>query len=200
MNSRWWGPCVWCFLSVLALALPADADAEEYYVADGKKIALTPSPRYHAFETKADALSDFEARIRKMPDLTIEGSGAPLLERRGIVLVKRSPGAAPGEFMKSIRALSTDPAVVSEAPVFSVGGIDQLLLNEFIVQFKKGVTQADVDGLLKRHDAEIPLQPRLQGCGPGLDAVLRRLEAGLSGSQASRRWPQSAGRGGISTS
>jgi subtilisin family serine protease len=138
---------------LLAVAAPGCVRADEYYIADGEQVELVPSERLRAFEVATEGKSDFVDRARKSPALTVVGAGAAALEKHRVVLVKIKPGEDPSSFVKDIQALALDPAVRGQVPVFAVGGIDQVLVNEFAVQFKDQVTASDIDDFLKRRGA-----------------------------------------------
>jgi subtilisin family serine protease len=124
---------------------------KDYYFVDGKKITLEPSKNYGALKIKRET-SEFEktyfkAGIDSAEFGRVESSA--VLEKRGIVLVQIKLGVGPASFMRSMQILGTQPQVEAENPVYGVSGVDHVLVNEFIVQFKEDVLTGAIEAMLR---------------------------------------------------
>jgi subtilisin family serine protease len=84
---------------------------------------------------------------------TVETS--PVLEQLGIVLIQIKEGVGAAAFSQGVESLSESQPVESETPVYAVGGVDQVLVNEFIVQFASDATDAEMEAVLGAANAEV---------------------------------------------
>ena len=147
-------------LAPLALAFAGSvaAQANDYYIVDGQRIPLTRSDTYEAVEVKPGTQGAFRSAAGRNPNVRVEP--VPILERYDVVLMRKPPAATPGAFNNSVRALNNNNAVESSVPVYKVGSVDQVLVNEFLVQFKASVGQAAAQAFLKEKGAEVIAQPK----------------------------------------
>ncbi len=132
----------------------AEAD---YYIVDGKKVILQISQTYSAIKLKPEVSKDmikaFKANIDSAGFGMVEES--PLLEKYGIVLVRIQKDTATALFKAGIENLSKKDEVETGNPVYTAGGINQVLVNEFIVQFKSDASQESIEQSIKSNNAEI---------------------------------------------
>ncbi len=133
---------------------PAEPD---YYFIDSQKIILTPSQNYSALKIKPGIstpdMQSFEAGIDSVGFGKVEVS--PVLQKYNIILVHIKEGRTPSSFRAGTEDFSTRDIVEAENPVYGVGGIDQVLVNEFIVQFKPELSEQDITQSLSEIGAEI---------------------------------------------
>lgn len=158
MNALPRRACFRVFACVLMLGpafgpLAQERDDDEYYIADGMRVPLTRSARYVAVELKPGTRSAFGAAASGNPDLAVES--APLLNRFGVVLLRPRKPADRGALDRGARALSQQAAVEESVPVYKVGEADQVLVNEFLVQFRASVTAEQTKDFLARHGAKV---------------------------------------------
>jgi subtilisin family serine protease len=132
-------------------------DETDYYFVDGKKIVLKLSQNYSALklkpETSAAEIKSFRAGIDSAGVGIVED--VPILQKYNIVLVRIKEGIAPSSFRASTESFSKKKEVESENPVYGVGGIDQVLVNEFIVQFKSEASKKNIAQSIKNKNAEV---------------------------------------------
>ncbi len=132
-------------------------DKKDYYIVDGKKIELELSQNYSALKLKPGT-SDTEIKSFRA-DIDSAGVGIvedlPFLKKYNIVLVRIKKGIAPSSFRASTENFSKKKEVESENPVYGVGGIDQVLVNEFIVQFKSEASKKKIAQFLRNKNAEV---------------------------------------------
>jgi subtilisin family serine protease len=129
----------------------------DYYFVEGQKIVLTPSQNYSALKIKPGIstpdMQSFEAGIDSAGFGKVDVS--PALQKYNIILVRIKEGIAPSSFRAGTEDFSTRNIVEAENPVYGVGGIDQVLVNEFIVQFKPELSEQDITQSLSDQQAEI---------------------------------------------
>ena len=131
----------------------------DYYIVDGQKMVLEPSQSYSAIQlkpgTSAAVMKTFKTDVVSAGFGTVEDS--PLLQKHTIVLVRIKEGIKPTSFRASTEDFKRKQMqrVESENPVYGVGGIDQVLVNEFIVQFKSQVSKEGIAQSLMKKNAEI---------------------------------------------
>ena len=129
----------------------------DYYIVDGQKIFLQISKNYSAIKMKPEAsgadIRAFESSIDSARFGTVEKS--PVLEKYNIVLIHAKEGVDPSSFRAGADNFRANARVETENPVYSIGGIDQLLVNEFIVQFKSDASQESINRSIKENNAEI---------------------------------------------
>jgi len=129
----------------------------DYYFVDGQKIVLKLSQKYSALKLKPGTsvaeMKSFEADIVSAGFGTVEDS--PILQKYNIVLVRIKEGIGPSSFRAGTESFSTRDVVESENAVYGVGGIDQVLVNEFIVQFKSDACEEKVAQSIKSKNAEV---------------------------------------------
>ena len=139
--------------------LRAQESEPDYYIVDGQKIVLQPSQNYIAVQLKPGT-SEAEMTMFKS-DVVSAGFGtvedSPLLRKYDIVLVQKKAGIEPISFRAGTEDLKKKQAerVEAEIPVYGVGGIDQVLVNEFIVQFKSQASKEEIAQSLEKKNAEI---------------------------------------------
>jgi thermitase len=123
------------------------------------KIVLQPSQNYSAIQlkpgTSAAEIKTFKVDVDSIGFGTVEES--PILQKHNIVLVRIKKGIEPTSFRAGTEDLKIKQVerVESVNPVYGVGGIDQVLVNEFIVQFKSQVTKEGIAQSLEKKNAEI---------------------------------------------
>jgi len=129
----------------------------DYYFVDGKKIVLKLSQNYSALKlkpgTSVAGIKSFRAGIDSAGVGIVED--LPILQKHNIVLVRIKEGIAPSSFRASTENFSKKEEVESENPVYGVRGIDQVLVNEFIVQFKSEASEEKIAQSIKNKNAEI---------------------------------------------
>lgn len=146
------------FLGTLG-TLRAQESEPDYYIVDGQKIVLQPSQNYIAIQLKPGTseaeMKTFMAHVDSAGFGTVEDS--PLLQKYNLVLVRIKAGIEPTSFRAGTEDLKKKQVerVESENPVYGVGGIDQVLVNEFIVQFKSQVSKEEIVQSLEKKNAEI---------------------------------------------
>lgn len=140
-------------------AVPGAAWSQEqaYYMVGGERVSLRQSDTYRALEMRPEA-SD-EQRAEFLSSVEAAGIGtvetSPLLEQLGIVLIHIQEGVGPAAFSQGVASLSESEPVESETPVYAVAGVDQVLVNEFIVQFASDATEAEIEAALGAANAEV---------------------------------------------
>ena len=131
----------------------------DYYLVDGKKIVLKPSLNYSALKLKPGTTpaekKTFAANIDSEGFGKVEAS--PILQKYNIVLVSVKQGIGPRSFRTGTEDFKKKEKdrVESENPVYGVGGIDQVLVNEFVVQFKSEASEEDINRSMKNKGAEV---------------------------------------------
>lgn len=148
--------CALALLSLVSLA-PSQAQEGDYYIVDGQRVALPRSPVYEAVEVKPGRMAAFSAAAGRNPGVTVEP--APILQRYDVVLLRKKESATPGAFGAGMGALRADASVESTVPVYKLGGIDQVLVNEFLVQFKADTTKSAAETYLRNQGAEVVVSP-----------------------------------------
>lgn len=132
-------------------------DKKDYYIVDGKKIELDLSQNYSALKlkpgTSVATMKSFGADIDSAGVGIVED--LPFLKKYNIILVRIKKDIAPSSFRASTENFSKKKEVESENPVYGVGGIDQLLVNEFIVQFKSEASKKKIAQSLRNKNAEV---------------------------------------------
>ena len=130
---------------------------QDYYYVDGKKITLPISQRYKAVVLKPGTTpatrNAFEASVAAGGLATVVTS--PLLERHGILLLRSKEGVGPTSFKSGMESVGRRNEVQSEFPVYSVGGIDQVLTNEFIVQFTSNASEKRIKEVVRNNNAQV---------------------------------------------
>jgi len=131
----------------------------DYYLVDGQKIVLKPSLNYSALKLKP-GITPAE---KKTFAATIDSTGfgkvedSPILQKYNIVLVRVKEGIGPRSFRTGTEDFKKKEKdrVESENPVYGVGGIDQVLVNEFVVQFKSEASEEEINQSMKNKGAEV---------------------------------------------
>jgi subtilisin family serine protease len=130
---------------------------QDYYIVEGKKIYLQPSQKYSALKLKPGTSPSVMNTFRA--DIDLAGFGkvedSPDLKKHNIILVRIKEGVGPSSFRKGTAVFRAKEEVESENPVFGVGGIDQVLVNEFIVQFESDVTENQITDSLKEWNVKV---------------------------------------------
>ena len=156
------GSTLACFAaatSLILLTFLAEVEAQQqphYFVGD-EVVTLQPSPNFRAFKVEGDAERVSSLRQSLSESSTIQQHS--LLEKYNIFLVRRTSSVAPSSIPQSLMMLQessgNSASDVFEAPVFSATGVDQVLVNEFVVQFKVNVETNESTELLAQAQAEI---------------------------------------------
>ena len=132
------------------------AEADYYYI-DNRKITLSVSESYKAIVLRPDISpgdrQDFEGTIKSSGVGDVEKSS--ILDKYGIVLIRSRKEIGPTAFKSGMAPLMTRAAVKSEVPVYRFGKTSAVLVNEFIVQFKPGVTQSQIDRIIDNSYAKV---------------------------------------------
>lgn len=144
-------------LTAILACAPSRTDAQEpaqdYYVVDGQKVYLTGSDKYRALSIKADTRGAFNAAVQRGSVATILSS--PVLDKYNIVLLKQSTSATRSAFDSGVRNLASSAPVEAEFPVYRMGNVDQVLTNEFIVQFSSDAGEEDINAFLDANGAGV---------------------------------------------
>jgi thermitase len=139
---------------IAAGAAGAQQAVTDYYIVDGEKIELRESMLYEAVKVKPGSEGSVSAYAAADAGLTVQRS--PILDRHSVILIKKNPASSLGAFRSSVsKLMSKSPAIESDVPVYAYGGIDQVLVNEFKIQFAGGVPIAAIEDLLKSAGAEV---------------------------------------------
>lgn len=147
---------VWALAALVAVAgcvsmTGVQPGSGEYYVVDGERISLAPSP----FARGVSISQPFDQEL--ILDL-IDGLArlelSPLLERNKLVLLRRLSGRADSQLAEAVRLVSEE-FQGSETPIFHYEDIDLVLVNEFIVHFQPGVTPEQARLLLNEFGAAV---------------------------------------------
>jgi subtilisin family serine protease len=131
----------------------------DFYIVDGQKIVLKTSQNYSALKVKPRT-GEAEMKVLKA-DIDSAGFGrvedSPILQKYGIVLIRVKKGIGPASFRAGTEKFKKKEMerVESENPVYGVGGIDQVLVNEFIVQFKPEAPEKEIALSLKKKNAGV---------------------------------------------
>jgi thermitase len=138
-------------------AISGQQEEVDYYIVEGKKIPLRPSTKYSALKLRPGI--SFTTMQSFRSDIDSAGFGKvedfPALKEHNIVLVRIKEGIGPSSFREGTESFRVKEEVESENPVFGVGGIDQILVNEFIVQFKPDASEDQIRESLQNWNADI---------------------------------------------
>ena len=144
-------------LTVTLVCAPLRTDAQEpgqdYYVVDGQKVYLTGSDEYRALSIKADTRGAFNAAVERGNVATIQSS--PVLDKYDIVLLKQNTTVTRSAFHSGVQNLAGSAPVEAEFPVYRMGNVDQVLPNEFIVQFSSDAGEEDINAFLDANGADV---------------------------------------------
>ncbi len=131
-------------------------ETDYYYVGD-KKVILSLSEKYTALSMKSGmspiGLRGFEANVEAAGIGDVDES--PILEKYGVVLIRRKTTVGPSSFRSRMTELSAQAEVESEIPVYSLGGTNAVLVNEFLVQFKSNFSQSRIHAFLRENNAKV---------------------------------------------
>ncbi len=147
--------------SILSIGLFENARGQEtgtdYYVVDGQRIELAVSQKYMALKVApaidAAGVQSLKATIDSGAVGIVRES--PVLEKYGIVLVEIGEGVGPSSFKAAMDIMSAKEEVESPNPVYSIGDVDQVLTNEFIIQFTPDASEESINRSLSSRNAEI---------------------------------------------
>ncbi|MEM9676022.1 MAG: S8 family serine peptidase [Bacteroidota bacterium] len=133
--------------------------SERFYYAENEKVPLIPSWAFVAVQFSSDAdESARSAAVEKKAGMASLDQGE-FLEPFDITLIPTASGATEEAVVKSAEALSADSEVEGTIPVFQMpqGEPDEvmILIPQFRVQFKPEVSEADIEKLNKKHNAEV---------------------------------------------
>lgn len=144
------------FGSVLQPWSQAQEEGDYFYVGD-EKIPLEVSQRYQALKLKPGAPVDRMSVI--LEGVKTAGVGqvepSPILEHYGVTLIRIESGVGPASFTSEIERLGGVAQFADVAPVYAVDGADQVLTNEFIVQFEQSATDAQIEQAIEAKGGEI---------------------------------------------
>ena len=124
-------------ISVFVQCPDIEAQDEPFYFVDKERIPLHTSTRYHAFEL--ERLGEYTGEISRFSSMENLDISPFLLEKYNLVLLPISDGMSPESAAGALDNVREDLTeiygVASEPPVFSAYGAEQVLVNEFVVQF-----------------------------------------------------------------
>ncbi|GAG50025.1 unnamed protein product, partial [marine sediment metagenome] len=80
---------------------------------------------------------------------------SPILEKRGIVLIRSKKQVGPSAFRSRMAPFMTRAEVKTEVPVYSIGKTTVVLVNEFIVQFKSNISQSQINAFIRASNATV---------------------------------------------
>lgn len=137
--------------------IEAQGAESDYYYIDNQKVNLLASETYKAVALKPDISpairQGFESSLRAARVGEIEKS--PILEKYGILLIRSKKEVGPSAFRSGMAPLMMRAEVKSEVPVYALGKTNAVLINEFIVQFKSGISQSQINELIRANNAKV---------------------------------------------
>lgn len=165
-------------LGIFSEAFEVHAQEDAFYIAEGRRIELPASQRSSAVRIVAGRLEEFQAAVAKEPSVTLVP--LPLLQQRhGVAFLAAAENVEDDVFQRAAASLESHPAVESRVPVYRVGEVDVVLVNEFIVRFQP----------------DVPLETgrqRLERLGAEVLEINERRSCSLSPSRARSRKPRCA--------
>ncbi|MFB0534792.1 MAG: S8 family serine peptidase [Anaerolineae bacterium] len=149
----------WSLVESGAPSVPSGQTGALFYYADGQRIPLTPSPGEIALRFKAGASQDQKRQVFGSLGVSTEaGRRDNILEIPNPRLTIMQVGLVGAAQIQSLAAeLSPQPQVEFAHPLFVFDNDDTklALTDEFLVQFKAGVSRAEIQALNARHGVEI---------------------------------------------
>ena len=138
---------MWSTLAIMGLApsLVLHGQEDRFYLVGDERVMLEPSTSYRAFKLAGET-PDFRALADSLPDaITVEEPF--LLEEYNLILLPDTASSLSlrGSLEAVRDGLEGVFGDISDVPVFSAGGTDHVLINEFIVQFRPSAdSQRDI--------------------------------------------------------
>jgi hypothetical protein len=128
------------------LRSPVAQPEPDFYFVGRERVTLTPSSTYVALRIAPGAsMESFEALSNDVDAAGGEVLSSPLLERYGLVLVRKKEDVGPSSFAESMRTFSTTtPNLAGESPVYVIDGVEHALTEKFITQFRAGTDEATI--------------------------------------------------------
>jgi subtilisin family serine protease len=155
-QARAWLAAV-LFLAGLAASSVVCGQTKDYYIVDGQRIELEPSKDYDAVAVRPSGRGVFMASAANSASAE-PVRRATILDRYNIVLLKKKANASFGAFSSSVNLLSKHSAVRADVPVYSMGGAEQVLVNEFSVQAASPEQAGELATVLKAKGANVVAQ------------------------------------------
>ncbi|WP_162145614.1 S8 family peptidase [Sinorhizobium meliloti] len=127
------------------------AQTQPYYMVDGDRVELQPSQNYRAF--RLDLPPDIQpSTVPERLGSSVNAAVSPALARHNIVVVPTGGPMSTEGLRSSLNRLGT---ITSEPPVYSVGGVDHVLINEFVVQFEEGISEDQANSTINEFGGTI---------------------------------------------
>jgi subtilisin family serine protease len=150
----------WVF--VLALSVGAVCHAQDdFYIVGANRIELPESATHKAFALPEGAEAP-AAAVRAAAALpnAIVPVPSEMLDSYRVILLRRAPNASEEAFLAAINELIGGGVIEAEIPVYTIGGVQHVLVNRFLVQFQATAAAAEIDSLLSGNDAQVLRQYR----------------------------------------
>ena len=145
---------------VTPIGLEAQQDNRFFFVGDAR-VLLQPSMSYRAFQLNGQR-RNFTTLAANLPDEITEHEPF-LIERHNIFLFGLPSPVSSSSLRESLEATRDNLdgvfGAISDVPVFSAGGADQVLINEFVVQFRENIERDQSEFVLTEAGAEIVEDP-----------------------------------------
>ena len=146
------------FFLLNATSVAIAQDSEYYYVGD-ERVPLRPSNSYRAFKVSVEGGASGLRALRRHVSKKEEAEQAPLLDKYNIILVPAAGPSSMRALRDIVRGAPETRQIESEPPVYDLDGTDQILVNEFLVQFENGVPEQQAQNELMAAGAQITEQP-----------------------------------------
>ena len=125
-------------LTSLMASTGLQAQEEHSYLVGNEQVFLEPSTKYRAFKLEGEARA-FRTFATNLPNEIMEEEPS-LVEQYNIILLPRANSVPSSSLRGTLEAardgLESVSGAISDVPVFVTDGVDQVLVNEFIVQFR----------------------------------------------------------------
>jgi hypothetical protein len=131
---------------------------DQFYYADGRRIALQPSPHFVAIQGSSVAAPEAEVASRVSAATGIRPPAVLELPEFDLVVVEVPGGSAAGAAAvlgPLAAAAATQPVYETSETPEAPGGEALIPVGEILVKFKPGVTAARVDELLRQLDLAV---------------------------------------------
>jgi len=210
------GAAIWLSAAVAAAGQPATRSAARqapvsFYMAGDKRVELRLSRRFFAVRLPAADRGALLARVNDSGVLQAESSA--LLDRYGLLLLRRATNSRDEDVWQLLAAVSGDPAAI---PVFESDGVLRVLVDDFALQLEANAPLSVSDSLLADYPqasfvASNDIAGRYQVSFPGSSAaeglsLINRMAISTHVRFASpnfvmvyprdrAQWPQSPGSG-----
>jgi subtilisin family serine protease len=147
---------------------------EKFYYVDDEKIPLKPSTAFMAIQFSPEANEAARIAVAEKTDVIESLEAGEELEPFGIILLPTTQEATEEALTLSAGEVAAEPDVDRTLPVFQMpdGEPDEvmILIPQFRVQFKSGVSEEDIDKLNNEHGVEVVVKNDL-----GPNSYLLRL-------------------------